>query len=235
MDNSGDGYLESGELLAFARYYENDPSYSEERCARLMQMMDADSQGRVTQENFVDFFMQLTRHITDETTFDEGIARYLEVGERVSRDSRTFNKWKDKAHQSAELRHSVGRQKEEELQPPSDQGSDVHMKPARLERIQQVFAEMDDDSSGFISSAEMLEFAKVYKSNPNFSERRCKKLLMRIDEDGDGLISEAEFVQFFAGLTNKISDENEFNRGIDRYITAAKELQRRSRMEFQQG
>ena len=40
----------------------------------------------------------------------------------------------------------------------------------------------------------MLEFARVYKDDPHFSERRCKKLLAKIDQDGDGKIVESEFV-----------------------------------------
>jgi Ca2+-binding EF-hand superfamily protein len=170
MDNSGDGFLESDELLAFARYYENDPTYSEERCARLIKMMNGDSDGKVAEANFVAFFMQLTQHIADESIFDEGIARYLEVGARVSRDRAAFGAWKRNARHSSEQRGSllgasplasrfeenvvespVSPQYRDSMDRPSDLSTTAVLNPERLIRIREVFMEMDDDTSGFIS------------------------------------------------------------------------------------
>ena len=83
----------------------------------------------------------------------------------------------------------------------------------------------------------MLDFTK----QSGFSERRCKKMLLRkVDADGGGLMSEAEFVQFFAGLTSRITDEDEINRGIvqaPRYTSnqAAPTLRMRNSRALQQG
>ena len=43
----------------------------------------------------------------------------------------------------------------------------------------------------------------------------------KIDTDKNGMIDEAEFVAFFAGLTNPITDEEEFNKGELVVILAA--------------
>lgn len=65
------------------------------------------------------------------------------------------------------------------------------MHPERLESIKKVFYSMDDDSSGTITTAEMLVFARAYKKNENFKEKRVQKLISKIDTDGDGTRSAA--------------------------------------------
>ena len=78
----------------------------------------------------------------------------------------------------------------------------------------------------------MMAFAREYKADPKFSEKRCRNLVRKIDTDKSGTVSEEEFVVFFAALTRGV-DDTTFDEGIQKYMETAKNLQKKYRESFQ--
>lgn len=83
---------------------------------------------------------------------------------------------------------------------PSDDGfespsSPGHDKDAELEaKIRQVFAQLDEDNSGSISTEELDEMLKMLGMEDEDRAVRLPILVQHMDSDGDGVITEVEFV-----------------------------------------
>eukprot|EP00658_Telonema_sp_P-2_P080992 TRINITY_DN8177_c0_g2_i1.p1 TRINITY_DN8177_c0_g2~~TRINITY_DN8177_c0_g2_i1.p1 ORF type:complete len:502 (+),score=139.24 TRINITY_DN8177_c0_g2_i1:225-1730(+) len=235
LDRSGS--VETRELLELgsARRMtgQKQTEWTPEKNRRFLNKLDIDRDGRVSLEEFVEYFGEHLPY--DEATFNEVVADFMEVARFVRMRQKAKveeEKRQIAAEQEAEQRRAADMAAQEEArrktQMEVEAARAAKFEQERQESLRAVFKEFDLDGSGTVTVEELLELGTARRTTGQrggtWGPEQNQRLVDALDTDGDGTVSATEFVRHF----NKVlpQDHDGFRGVVKDFLEVARVVRR---------